>query len=190
MNPFWLTLVPSPDGVLGALSEFIQFNRWSASAAVVWDLLKAFLRGCLIREITGIKNRSREWEDRVRDEMRKREQALVTDPSQSNNKAWTEAQSLYNSTLMSTAEKRRYFLQQSYFEEGDNSGQLLALVAREQRVHRDQSGFIPTQFTADNIRHLFVNLQIPVDNPGGRAILSLDASRHKPNCQQGQVKLP
>lgn len=34
---------------------------------------------------------------------------------------------------MSTAEKRRYFLQQSYFEEGENTGHLFALVAREQR---------------------------------------------------------
>lgn len=31
--------------------------------------------------------------------------------------------------------------------------------------------------TANNIRRLFLNLQTPVDNPGGRAILSLDAAK-------------
>lgn len=44
-------------------------------------------------------------------------------------------------------------------------------------VHRDQSGFIPSRSTALNIRRLFLNLQIPVDNPGKRAILSLDAAK-------------
>lgn len=34
-------------------------------------------------------------------------------------------------------------------------------------VHRDQSGFVPTWSTADYIWQLFLNLQIPVDNPGG-----------------------
>lgn len=48
VNPFWLTLFPSSDSIPGALIEFIRFNRGSASTAVVWDSLKAFLRGCLI----------------------------------------------------------------------------------------------------------------------------------------------
>lgn len=132
VNPFWLTLFPPSDGVPGALREFLTFKTHAVSAAVIWDSLKAFLRGYLIWEITGIKNHSREWEDRVRNEMQSREQALITDPSQSNHEAWTEAQSLYNSVIMSAAEKRRYFLQQSYFEEVENIGHLLALVAREQ----------------------------------------------------------
>lgn len=33
-------------------------------------------------------------------------------------------------------------------------------------VHRDQSGFIPTGSTADNIQRLFMNLQVPMDDPG------------------------
>lgn len=37
VNPFWLTLFQSPDGVTGALREFLQFNGGSASAAVIWD---------------------------------------------------------------------------------------------------------------------------------------------------------
>ena len=67
----------------------------------------------------GIKARSREWEDKVQDEMKTREQALVADPSQSNQDSWVEAQSLYNSVLLTAAEKRRYFHQQSHFEEGE-----------------------------------------------------------------------
>lgn len=44
-------------------------------------------------------------------------------------------------------------------------------------VHCDQSGFIPTHSMADNIRCLYITLHVPVDNPGGRAILSLDAAK-------------
>lgn len=33
-------------------------------------------------------------------------------------------------------------------------------------IHTDQSGFIPEQSTATNIRRLYLNLQLPVDNPG------------------------
>lgn len=37
-------------------------------------------------------------------------------------------------------------------------------------IHRDQSGFIPTRSTSQNLRRLFLNIQIPADNPGNRAI--------------------
>ena len=84
VNPFWLTLLPAPDKTVGLLQEYWQHNRGTANAGVVLDTLRAFLRGCLIREISGIKTRSGEWEDKVRDEMKTREQALIVDPSQSN----------------------------------------------------------------------------------------------------------
>lgn len=58
---------------------------------------------------------------------------MVTDPAQATREAWTEAQSLYNSIVLSAAEKRRFFLQQEYYEEGENTGHLLAFVAREQK---------------------------------------------------------
>lgn len=44
-------------------------------------------------------------------------------------------------------------------------------------VHIDQSGFIPNRSTAVNLRHLFLNLQVPSENVGNRAILSLDAAK-------------
>lgn len=44
-------------------------------------------------------------------------------------------------------------------------------------IHLDQSGFIPVQSMALNIRRLFLNIQMPVDNPGNRAVFSLDAAK-------------
>lgn len=155
VNPFWLTLFPSPDGISGALTEFLQFNRRSTSAAVKWDSLKVFLRGCLIREITGIKRRLGEWEDSIRGELQRREQVMVTDPTQSNHEAWIEAQSLYNSIIMSAAEKRKYFLQQGYFEEGENTGHLLALMVREGFLHNSSTGTNLGLFPLDPLPIIF-----------------------------------
>lgn len=44
-------------------------------------------------------------------------------------------------------------------------------------VHKDQSGFIPSRSTALNIRRLFLNLQLPVDNQSNRVILTLDTAK-------------
>lgn len=44
-------------------------------------------------------------------------------------------------------------------------------------VHRDPIGFIPTRSTDQNLRRLFLNLQILVNNLGKRAIFSLDAAK-------------
>lgn len=55
------------------------------------------------------------------------------DPTPANQSSWTVAQSLYNRVVLSTAEKKRCFLQQNYFEEGENTGHLLAMVARAQQ---------------------------------------------------------
>lgn len=57
----------------------------------------------------------------------------MADPTPANQNSWKEAQSLYNQVVLSTAEKKRYFLQQNYFEEGENIGQLLAMVAKAQQ---------------------------------------------------------
>lgn len=70
-NPFWLTLFLLSDGIPGTLREFLTFNKTLCQCSSD-ERLKAFLRGCLIREIRGIKNRSREWEDRVQNEMQSR----------------------------------------------------------------------------------------------------------------------
>lgn len=43
-------------------------------------------------------------------------------------------------------------------------------------IHHDQSGFIPNGSAASNVKRLFLNLQLPIDNSGNRAILSLDAA--------------
>ena len=47
----------------------------------------------------------------------------------------------------------------------------------ESLIHSDQSGFIPNRSTSINIRRAFLNIQIPTDNEGPRALLALDAAK-------------
>lgn len=47
----------------------------------------------------------------------------------------------------------------------------------QKRINCDQSGFIPNRSAANNIRHLFLHLQLTIDNSGNRAILSLDEAK-------------
>lgn len=44
-------------------------------------------------------------------------------------------------------------------------------------INKDQTGFIPTQATYDNILHLFLNIQAPIKKTTNDAILTLDASK-------------
>lgn len=44
-------------------------------------------------------------------------------------------------------------------------------------IHPDQSDFIPNRSTSINIRRVFLNMQIPTDNLGSKAILALDAAK-------------
>lgn len=44
-------------------------------------------------------------------------------------------------------------------------------------LHKDQFGFIPSCSMAVNIGLLFLNIQLPKNNPGNRPILSLNASK-------------
>lgn len=44
-------------------------------------------------------------------------------------------------------------------------------------INKDQTGFIPTRTTYDNILHLFLNIQAPMKKTTNDAILTLDASK-------------
>lgn len=44
-------------------------------------------------------------------------------------------------------------------------------------IHPDQSGFIPNRSTSINIRRVYLNMQVPTENMGSRAVLSLDAAK-------------
>lgn len=70
-NPFWLSLLPDPDPLPGLLTCFFRQNIGSTDIDTVWEVAKTYLRGQLIREISHIKTKSKEWENLVMAEAQK-----------------------------------------------------------------------------------------------------------------------
>lgn len=131
VNPFWLTIFPSSDSIPRALAEFVRFNQNKARPAVVWDALKAHLRGLLTKQINAIK--TKDWENLVMDEATRAEERYIAAPSSESERRWQEAQALYQQVSTTAAENKRFFLQQKYFNEGENTGHLLAMIAKAQQ---------------------------------------------------------
>lgn len=52
MNPAWLEVIESQEVVIAELKEFIKFNSGTTSKGVMWDALKAYLRGSLIQKVS------------------------------------------------------------------------------------------------------------------------------------------
>ena len=99
-----------------------------------WDALKACLRGTFIEEIAAIKHNSSDLLDRVEDQVRQLELAYVLDPSEPAREAWTSGQDSLDRLRSSVAERKRFFTQQAYYEEGEKTGRLLARIARSQQA--------------------------------------------------------
>lgn len=66
VNPVWLEVIGSMEEISTSLKEFMMCNSGTAAGGVVWDALKAFLRGLLIQQIARVKRKTRMQEDRIR----------------------------------------------------------------------------------------------------------------------------
>lgn len=64
MNPMWFEIMGNPDEISAKLNEFIDLNEDTTTKGVMWDALKAYLRGIFIQQVAKIKKSSREWENK------------------------------------------------------------------------------------------------------------------------------
>lgn len=88
MNPAWLEIIEGQEVIVGELKEFITFNADTTSRGVMWDALKAYLRGSLIQKVSNIKKVSRDWEDRFRKELVEAEREYMKEPSPEKQRVW------------------------------------------------------------------------------------------------------
>lgn len=84
LNPFWLDLFPKEDFLSVSIESFLSLNVGSASLRVVWDALKAFLRGLLIQKICAIKTASHRELELVKAETSMAEAKYIQDPALDN----------------------------------------------------------------------------------------------------------
>lgn len=132
LNAFWLRVIDH-QLIASALEDYISYNAGSVTPAVYWDALKASLRGAFIQAISRAKVKSRQFGEFLQGRVVATEQTYVASGHQADRLIWDEAQKAYNTHLMELAQQKRFFARQTYFEEGEKAGHLLALVAKAQR---------------------------------------------------------
>lgn len=155
--PFLLFLLPGPDPVTDLLTAFFRHNIDTADIGLVWDMAKAYLRGHFIRLIAHIKTDTKSWETFVLSEAQRTKAAYVAKPSDDIKRAWLASQSLSRWLSLQLAKSKHFFLQQCYFEEGEITGHMLAMLAKTSQASshinaiREHQG-IDYHSTADIIR--------------------------------------
>lgn len=130
INPHWFELIKKTDRVLPQLREFIVCNEGTATAGILWDTLKAYLRGVPIQQVAKFNKEAKIWEERIRREVIEAENNYVTDPSSEREKIWLDKQQDYKITIMRKVETRQLFLRQSSFAEGESVGKMLAQLVK------------------------------------------------------------
>lgn len=123
VNPIWFNLFPPTDPLTMGIKSFLYY-KGTMFLGVVWDGLKAHVRGLMIKQIF-IKMATKE--------ARKPEERYIKNPSPASERSWLAAQSLHQQVILTTAENKRFFTQRKYFEEGENTGHVLAVTARSQQ---------------------------------------------------------
>lgn len=87
LNPFWLDLFPTPDPIRERLVYFLKDNLGSTQLGIVWEAVKAFLRGQFITMINSIKSNTKAWETEVCKVLRDSEEAYISNPTEDTKKA-------------------------------------------------------------------------------------------------------
>lgn len=129
LNPIWLEIIGNREEMKARLREFIEHNAGSASEGVVWDSLKAYLRGLLIQQISKVKKQTRVRGEAIREEVLVSERKYVADPRPENQECWVRKQQEYKMESIRVAENRKLFQRQRNFGEGESVGRMLAILA-------------------------------------------------------------
>lgn len=106
MNPYWFELIKETNGVLPKLSDFIEINEGTVPPIVLWDALKAFLRGVLIQQVAKFNKEARNGEEKIQKEVFEAESNDMMDPTPEREKTWLDKLQDYKVVVMQKAETR------------------------------------------------------------------------------------
>lgn len=85
-----------------------------------------------IKRITRIKTDTKAWETAVRGKVTEAEDRYIANPTDDTKRAWLGAQSMSRQLALQLSENKRFFQQQSHFEEGEATGHMLMVMAHAQ----------------------------------------------------------
>lgn len=100
----------------------MELNQGSAAPPVLWDTLKAFLRGVLIQQMAKFNKEARsEEEDTLKDALEV-ENNFIRNPNPELERTWQEKQQKYKLVVIQKAETRRLLQRQEFMVEGERVG--------------------------------------------------------------------
>lgn len=134
INPFWLTLFTPTDRIPDQLQVFLDSHDSLSDPHLLWETLKAYLRGCIKSSISFVKKNSSRVEVELETHYTQTELAYIADPSEESKGDWLQAGRQYLNHLQEKARRSQFFMKQRYYEWGNQSSTLLAHL-----VHQNSS---------------------------------------------------
>lgn len=89
-----------------AIAGFWLHHSDHPNLNTAWDAFKAFLRGILITEVTGIKSKTNELKEQAEQILSQLETRFIDDPSDSNREGWLAAQEAVDHFTSSAADRK------------------------------------------------------------------------------------
>lgn len=126
ISPHWLEIIGEEEGVISSLVECMSINAGRVPLGVVWDALKASLRGMLIQRVARVKTQTREQEKLIMNKVTEVERQYIVRLPPEALLDWVKAQQEYKDVLLAKAENTLMFDRQRYYVEGESAGNLLA----------------------------------------------------------------
>lgn len=109
LNAIWLNLFPSHDSIADVILEFWLHHADLPNLNTAWYAFKALLRGILITEVTGIKDKISAQKEQAEQLVSQLEAQFIDSPTDSNREAWLAVQGAVDRITSSAANRKCFF---------------------------------------------------------------------------------
>lgn len=106
LNTFWLIMFPSHEKIMAEISGLCRRYEDHPDLGLTWETFKAFLRGILITEVTGIKSKTNAIKEQTAQLVSRLEAEFIADPSDAARETWLAAQEAVDRITGETAERK------------------------------------------------------------------------------------
>lgn len=125
-HPRWLSDSNFLQYLEAQIESFFATNTYETSAIVRWEAFKAYIRGMIISYTSSKTNKLKLKMNELDHKIRQLERETFSDGSTKQKQELTLFKALYEELSTSKAENSLIWLKQSYYDQGEKPGRLLA----------------------------------------------------------------
>lgn len=134
LNTFWLNLFPSHNRITDKISIYLQANREHPDPLIKWEAFKAFLRGLFMTEVNAIKHNTQVQREQAVQLVRRLEAEFIANSSDATREAWIGTEAAVDHLATSSADQKCFFSRLAFYEEGEQTGRLLAKILQSNQA--------------------------------------------------------